>query len=343
MTVEKVIIEECKEGNILADDVINEHGIILVARETILNDFIILKLMALKVKELSIYQFEDDNGQSKANFTKTYQDNLTQIKQLFDDLACGRNLNYQTINYITKSIYQSIRDCGSIVKYLLDLKNVDEYSYTHSLNTALYAMMISHWMKLSQYEIEQAIQAGLLHDIGKSLIPTEILNKKGRLEKDEFEIIKKHTIYGYHMLDDVMDISDDIKQAVLCHHERMDGSGYPYQMRMKEVNMYSRIIAVADVFDAMTSDRVYKKRSTPFDAFEMFLTSGRGNFDPKIINSFIKRMVNNYIGSYVQLNNGVVGEIVFVPPYDLLSPIILANARYIDLSKENDLKISIFL
>ncbi len=337
--IEKVNIEECKEGDILADDVLNDQGIILVARDTILNDYIILKLKALKVNILSVYRYEEDSDQAEANFLKTYQENLFHVKEMLEDLARGNNLDYQIVNRITKSIYQSIKDCGSIVKYLLTLKNADEYSYTHSLNTALYAMMISTWLGLSEIEIEQSIQAGLLHDIGKSLIPNEILNKKGRLNEEEFEIIKKHTIYGYHMLDDAKEICSEIKKAVLYHHERMDGSGYPYRISLKEVNIYSRIIAVADVFDAMTSDRVYKKRVTPFDAFEMFLTNGMGIFDPKIIRTFTKKMANHFVGTKTKLSNEEEGEIVFIPPYDVLSPIILTQSGYIDLSKDESLKI----
>ena len=170
-------------------------------------------------------------------------------------------------------------------------------------------------------------------------IPNEILNKKGRLTTEEFNIIKNHTIWGYEMLEKVDGFNDGIKNAVLMHHERTDGSGYPFSMSVNSIGLYSKIIAIADVFDAMTSDRVYRKRMTPFDAFEMFKTIGVSMFDTTILDTFIKKISPYYTGINVVLSNGKRGRIVYIPPQDILSPVVEVQSDYLDLSTRSDAKI----
>jgi HD-GYP domain-containing protein (c-di-GMP phosphodiesterase class II) len=174
------------------------------------------------------------------------------------------------------------------------------------------------------------------------LLSIKILNKKGELSSDEFEIVKKHTILGYELVKDINEIDNDIKLAILLHHERMDGSGYPYHYNQddKDLNIYSRIVALADVFDAMTTDRVYKKRSTPFEVFEMFQTVGISMYDTKIMNLLINKLASYLVGSKVLLSNGSVGEIVYIPLQNVTKPIIKVSSCYIDLSQSDSVKIS---
>ncbi|HZK58167.1 MAG TPA: HD-GYP domain-containing protein, partial [Clostridia bacterium] len=202
-----------------------------------------------------------------------------------------------------------------------------------------YSMLIAAWLNLSDKEINEVIQAGLLHDIGKVKVPNKILNKKGKLTTEEFNTIKKHTTLGHEMLSKIDDISYGVKNAVLLHHERTDGSGYPFGMSTTFIDLYSKIVAIADVFDAMTSDRIYRKRKTPFDVFEMFKTVGVGIFDTTILNIFINKISPYYIGTNVMLNNGERGRIVYIPPRDVLSPIIEIQSDYLDLSVQNNIEI----
>jgi putative nucleotidyltransferase with HDIG domain len=343
MFVDKIDFKDIKEGDILAYDIKNKDEITLVSKETVLNRYIIDKLSVMNLKFLYIYKNKSEDAASFQSFVKSYQENLKQIKILLDDLASGKQLDYQIVTCVSKTIYSSIRDHGSIVKYLQMLRNADEYTYTHSMNTAFYAMLIGKWLGFPDNKLELVIQSGLLHDIGKTQIPSDILNKKGSLTNEEYDIIKKHTIYGLQMLEDAENIPSEIKKAILYHHERTDGSGYPFHATSEKINKFAKIIAVSDVFDAMTSDRVYKKRATPFDAFEMFLTNGRSTYDAEIINIFVKKMANFYVGSDIILSNGQTGRIVFVPPYDTLNPIVQTDKGYIDFYREKDLKIETFL
>lgn len=332
---EKINLSKCKDGSILVSDVLNQNGVILAAKDTELNKFIRDHLMALGIEDVSIYKPTRNNN----CFTESYINTIVQTKSIFQDLVSGKPLDYYSISSITELIHSNINENDKIIRCLSDIRSSDEYTYTHCVNVAFYSMLIAKWLKLSDSEINKAIQSGLLHDVGKSKIPNEILNKKGILTKDEFEAIRKHTILGHEIVD-VDGIDIDIKNAVLLHHERIDGSGYPYRYHANNMNIYSKIVAVADVFDAMTSDRVYKKRSTPFEAFEMFQTIGICMFDTKILNVFLNNLAAYLVGSNVILSNGQVGEIVFIPLQNRTSPIIKISSGYLDLSKENEISIT---
>ncbi|MGI5912819.1 MAG: HD-GYP domain-containing protein, partial [Syntrophomonadaceae bacterium] len=268
-----------------------------------------------------------------------YLESIFEIKDIFRCLSTGEKINSQTISNLSERIYNGTKLSSGLIHCIHQLRNVDEYTYTHSINTAFYSMLIAKWLELNEGEINKVIQCGLLHDVGKIKVPVEILNKPGALTKDDFEVIKKHTIMGFCILDKVSHVDKEVKQTALLHHERIDGSGYPFNTRSNYIGLYPRIVAVADVFDAMTSDRVYKKRVSPFTAFEMFKTVGITMFDLKIVNIFIKNISSLYIGMNILLNNGTIGEIAYVPPHDVLNPIINVNNRYIDLSLETGIKI----
>lgn len=329
----KTVLSKCEDGDFLASDVLNQNGVILVAKDTELNKFIRDRLMLLGIKNVSIYKTTSYQNNSNKSFKESYINAVVQTKRIFQDLVSGKSLDYHSISAITKLIHSNISENDNIVRCIANIQSTDEYTYTHCVNVAFYSMLIARWLKLSDYEIDKAIQSGFLHDVGKSKIPNEILNKRGVLTKEEFEVIKKHTILGHEIVD-IDGIDNDIKKAVLLHHERIDGSGYPYSYRMKHMNLYSRIVAVADVFDAMTSDRVYKKRSTPFDTFEMFQTVGISMFDTNILNVFLNKLATYLIGSKVLLSNGDEGEIVFISMKNLSSPIIKISSGYLDFSKE---------
>ncbi len=126
---------------------------------------------------------------------------------------------------------------------------------------------------------------------------------------------------------------------MLLHHERIDGSGYPFGYSNVSISLLAKIVSVADVYDAMTQNRVYKKKATPFDAFEMFLTIGESIFDTTVLNAFLKNMATFFVGANVILSSGDTGQIVYVPPQNILSPIISVGSKYINLSQESSVKI----
>lgn len=338
---EKVLLTECKVGSILAEDVCNENGVVLAAKNTIMNRYIIGHLMHLGVGYATIYR-DISRNEGKASENKledSYKKSLMQTKELIQNIAAGKPLEYEKVYLLANQIHKNIHENSNIIKLLTEVRNKDDYTYTHSLNTAYYSMLISRWLNLPENEIMKAIQSGLLHDIGKTRIPHEILNKSGRLTEEEYDLIKKHSQLGYEIVKDSKEIDEDVKLAILLHHERINGSGYPFHCFADNMNLHSRIVAMADVFDAMTSERVYKKRATPFEVFDMYLTEGLCLFDTKMLYVFMNNMAVNLLGVNVLLNNGKTGEIVYIPFHKLTSPVVKIASEYVDISEEKELQI----
>lgn len=334
MKTKKKMLTLCQEGDILAEDIYGPYGVPIVIKDTEMNLYIINKLMNRGIRDVCVYVPAGDNSVAFQKFSYLYKEGIILIKRLINHISAGKKLDYVNILQITNLILSSTRDNKLILQCLSDLSHKDEYTYTHCINVAFYSLLIGKWLNLGEEGIWKVIQAGLLHDIGKAKIHPDILNKKGRLTPAEYELIKKHTVIGYELVKGITGLDEDVKKAILLHHERVDASGYPFRYSQDNINLYAKIVAVADVFDAMTSDRVYKQKVTPFEAFEMFKQIGVGIFDIAVLNVFLRNMAIYYTGTKVLLNTGEVGEIVYIPPQDILSPVIQAPLKTYDLSKD---------
>ena len=338
----KLIYVACSnQGDIISDDIVNPAGGFLVTENTIVSETIKKKLLELGIKKVRIYDLEKQNDIEKAfeEISEAYLDDIQLVKDIFNDLTSGKEINLEKLNTISDSLYDQITRERYIVQCIEKLKSADEYTYTHSINVSLYSMMIAKWLKLPKAKIKEVVQAGLMHDIGKIEIPLDILNKSSRLLPEEFSQIKKHSTYGYDIISSLQDVSESIKLGILMHHEREDGSGYPLGIKGRSINLCSKIIAIADVFDAMTSDRVYKKKTSPFEAIKEFQMHMINLFDTKTMLVFLKNIAGYYVGLNVIMSNGETGEVVYINPHDISNPIIRINSEIIDLSMEKELKI----
>lgn len=271
-----------------------------------------------------------NNEKVKSSYKGTLQD----VKTMINALAGGKQLDYYAVIHITKSIYKNIANMDYLTTYLLELHNYDDYTYSHCINVAFYAMLIGKWLHMPNKEIFDLIQAGLLHDIGKVKIPKNILNKNCKLTDSEFMIMKQHSSIGYDMLKSSDKIDSSIKEAILMHHERIDGTGYPTGATGEKIGNYAKIIAVADVYDAMISDRPYKRRSTPFEAFHMFTTIGTSIYETSIVRVFLLNIACYLVGAKILLDNGDIGEIVYIPPDQMDKPIICVMSTYFEISND---------
>lgn len=329
--------KECRAEDILAEDIVDESGTVIAKKYTSLNNYILSILHYFGISRVKILcnqtGFEFDEHQSYEQMKEEYKENIQGIKEVICSLVSENNLDMDKINSIVNSACGYLDDTYNIVKVLNEERHYDEYTYTHSINVAIYAMLIGKWMKLGQEDIQNLVIAGLLHDVGKIKIPYKVLNKTGKLTDAEFALIRKHPEMGYDILLEQRAASEDICQAVLLHHERMDGSGYPYHIKGEEICLYARIVAVADVYDAITTNRVYKNKRTPFEAFEIIRSEEIKNMDLNIVNIFITNISIHYVGMNVLLNTGEVGKIVYIPPQCVSNPIVDLNHKYIDFSK----------
>lgn len=210
---------------------------------------------------------------------------------------------------ITNDLMKAIDDNDAIAVDISALKVSDEYTFKHSVDVATMSMVIAKKLGMSKEQIYDIGIAGLLHDIGKSKIPNEVLNKPGRLTDEEFEIMKQHTVFGYRILQEKDDIKEDIKLAVLQHHEKINAKGYPMGVEAAKICQYAKIISVVDIYDALVTERPYKHGFTPRDAVEMIMAMTE-ELDLVSLKGFLGSIILYPVGSTVSLSNGERARVV---------------------------------
>ncbi|OEF97405.1 HD-GYP domain-containing protein [Desulfuribacillus alkaliarsenatis] len=269
---------------------------------------------------------------------KAYHDSILLVRALFEDVRFNRELDIVRINQHAKNLMEIVQSNRNFYTLLQHLKNLDLYYYTHPVAVAIIAGRLGKWLNLDEHNIYKLVFAGLLHDIGKAKIPDSILNKSTELTDREYEIVKEHTSKGYELLSKQID-DKDILLAIKQHHERSDGSGYPEGLKEQEIHTNAKIIAVADIFDAMTSNRKHSTRRPMHQVVKEIYSGSYGILDPIITHVFLKSLEEFSIGAKVLLSNQVIGEIVYVNPTSMNRPVVRSGGEYIDLSKKSDLKI----
>ncbi|HLV09365.1 MAG TPA: HD-GYP domain-containing protein [Halanaerobiales bacterium] len=327
----KVGTDRLEPGMRVARSIENRFGAVLITPKMILDSNLIKKLRTMGFEEVTVFDETDEQVEkNRYDYIEQYQNNVVEVKNLFASINRRNKLDFQHIREIVDKTFQ-IDTNRDVINMLSSIRNNDEYTYTHSINVGLLAMLLGHWAKLNENIVKALLYAGLLHDIGKSRISDKILNKKGCLSPEEFEVIKKHSVYGYEMVKECPYISDRIAKAVLLHHERCNGSGYPFGFTKGKIPFMARVLAIIDTFDAMTSDRVYKDRRPPFTVFKLFEEDLR-SYDLLLTRIFMGNMAQYYLGEMVELSDGSQGEIVFINKNIISEPIVCIDDEYIDLS-----------
>ena len=217
------------------------------------------------------------------------------------------------------------------------LETYDEYVYRHSVAVALLSRLIGKVKGFDDAQLTELTIAGFLHDIGKSKVPGAILNKPGRLTEEEFRIVKEHTVFGYEILKRSEGVPDRHAYVALQHHEREDGSGYPLGLKGDGIDQFSKIVAVADVFHAMMSKRVYKSPLPLCQVLKELADNVYGSLEPGITLAFLKRIMDMLIGNRVVLTDGREGRIVMASAADPVRPVVEVDGQYIDLSAEGSI------
>ncbi len=256
-----------------------------------------------------------------------------QEKNFQDGIEAVAEANVGSIIEVASELVKDISALKRISLDLVDLRSFDDYTYHHSVNVAVYAVAVATRMGLQDDQLQEIAVAALCHDLGKSKIDPEIINKKGRLDDAEFAEIKRHPEYGYEMLYENTMISTLVRQAVICHHENENGSGYPKGRAGDEIPLYAKIIHAVDVFDALTSRRPYKDPYAPVDALEYMIGGVDILFDRKVV-EVMQTVIPAYPpGMDVGLSNGERG-VVIAHTSDALRPRVklYESGREVDLS-----------
>ncbi len=314
-------------GDRLAHDVCLRNGVLLVRAGARLTRATINTLIEIGPKAVMV------------DLRALYRRSIAQSKLMMRKAAEGKPLSVSEVEAVVQPFVVETQRESNIVRLLSQLETQDEYTFQHTVSIGVLSMVIGEWLGHSGPELSDIAVAGTLHDIGKSQIPKDIIYKSSRLTKTEFDIMKRHPKLGLRILEYSGGYKDCIKQAVLQHHERLDGSGYPDGVGGDEQHPYAKIVAVADVYHAMTSKRPYKGKSSPYTVLE-HLQESIGTLDARTVLVFIDRMLQCLAGCQVALSDGRIGDVVFVDRNHLGHPVIRVGQDIIDLQEREDLAIT---
>lgn len=245
------------------------------------------------------------------------------ITSMFLEARMGTAINASDAEPLVDEINQSISRNPEAFLNLVRLKNKDDYTYLHSVAVCALMIALSKQLGLSDADIKDAGMAGLLHDVGKMMIPEEVLNKPGKLTDEEFEIVKAHPLRGWEVLNISKGANAVVLDVVLHHHERVDGTGYPEKISGEALTLFARMGAVCDVYDALTSNRCYKNGWEPAEALRK-MAEWKGHFDERIFHAFVKTIGIYPSGTLVKLKSGRLAVVIEQTEKSLLTPLVKA-------------------
>lgn len=252
-----------------------------------------------------------------------YKDARSWVDIMLEDARLGKSINTEQARDLVVQLAGQVITNPDALVWLTHLRRRDEYTATHCINVCILALSFGRDLGLNDKQLHQLGMGALLHDIGKMQVPDEILNKPGRLSKEEFEVMMGHPSHGHAMLVDDHHLEKDSLHIVLHHHERLDGNGYPSGMPGDDIPLLTRVSSIVDVYDAITSDRCYHDGIAPALALENLFKWSAGNYDVSLLEKFIKCLGIYPIGSVVRLNSHAVGVVVATDADHRIKPIVL--------------------
>lgn len=362
MKTVKIPVSQLSPGMIVADNVYTFSNQLIIQAGTQLSDKIITRLkfysvdmvhirvedntleplpIAPLVKELYLEKLKGSH--EFLQFNQTLLKSVDKLKTAMQSIIDGSTkIDMCSLYEDVNSIITSSRNGLHVFDMLHCMRDYDDVTYIHSINVALICNVLGTWSHFTDKDLETVTLCGLFHDIGKMTIPEEIMKKPSKLTAEEYITMKEHTVHGYNVLSP-LDINIHIKMAAMMHHERCDGSGYPLGLQGKQIDKFAKIVMIADVYDAMTSARVYRGPLCPFEVISVFEDEGLTKYEPKYIMTFLDHIMQLYLNCTIRLNDGTVGKIILMHRDSLSRPVIRVNDDFIDLEANHELYITAIL
>ncbi|OUS70071.1 HD family phosphohydrolase [Paenibacillus sp. MY03] len=345
----RIHVTDIQDGDQLSHDIFNHYGLHVLSKGTRLYKNEISRLLQHQIDQVEILDrtLVLPSGEAVSPVNRTlestvnpkwlptvqpiYENAVKRFEKLFESAIEDGIVQEAEVTEIMQPLLDNLQLERDVVSMLLLLNTEDDYTYQHSVQVGMLAYYLATWLDHSSEDAALIGKAGFLHDIGKSKISADILNKPGKLTEEEFEEVKRHTLYGHEIILGSFQ-EKDLAIGALQHHERIDGSGYPHGLKGEEIHPISKIIAVVDIYSAMISARVYQKeRDLLFVLKELYRLSF-SEIDPVTTHTFIKHMIPNFIGKRVRLNNERFGIIVMTHPTEFFRPLIQIDDEFVDLT-----------
>ncbi|MDR0957681.1 MAG: HD-GYP domain-containing protein, partial [Clostridiales bacterium] len=369
----RIHIDELRPNMIVAKDVIASNGVLLVARDTMLNHVSYTKLKINKIKAVSIKAFsidyetptflEDEANESKRvsevmrrdpnvppvpvadtqkfhDFAEDYEKSLATVHEDIESVVDGADIDVEKFFESTNSVMKKLQFKTDVFPYLNAMQDGSDQIFGHCANVALLANLFGSWLNMDEHTLANLVTAGMLHDIGKLKVPKEILDKPGHLTETEMAEARNHAVYGYRILENKQ-VALEVKQTALMHHERLDGSGYPVGAKGDKIKYFAKIISICDIYDAMTSDRPYRKKICPFEVIRQFEQSSFASIDTELLLIFLQNISYTYISSRVRLSDDRLGEVTFINRNHLSRPTIFVDdGEVVDLIRDKNIDVA---
>ncbi len=302
-----------REGLVLGKSIYNNLGGLLLKKGSEIKGPYIEKILELGFQGLYI----DDDISKDIEIKNVISDELklksiSKLKNMFMNIESNKSTDkdIKEIGYAAEDMVDELIANRDLMVNMVDIKSFDNYTFHHSVNVAVLSIIMGISLNLNKNELYKLAMGALLHDVGKVFINQDLLNKQEPLTGEEFKIMQSHSINGYRYVKSNFNVPVKSYIAVLDHHEKYDGTGYPNNKVGEDISLFGRIIAIADVYDALTSDRPYKKSSLPANVIEYIMGAPGSQFDFDLVNIFLKKVAAYPVGTCVKLNNGVIGIVV---------------------------------
>jgi HD-GYP domain-containing protein (c-di-GMP phosphodiesterase class II) len=318
--VRKIPLEYIQPEMKVAQNVYSSDSQILLTKGAILKDSY---LQQLRFFDIAYVYVEDgfSNGIEVEDVIneKTRIEAMTTVKELLSDvknqMSSGKGImiNSQKLQQSIQDIIAELFENRKLLVNLVDIRTSDSYTFAHSVNVAVLALITGIGLGLHETQLKHLAMAAMLHDIGKTCVPDEILNKKGSLTPEEMVIMQKHTEFGKKILSCQPNLSIFCGRVAYEHHEKMNGSGYPRGLKDDDIHLFSKITSIVDVYDAITSNRSYHSQHLPHEGYEYLSACGGSIFDYDIVTTFLRHVACYPVGTIVQISSGEIGIVVDTP------------------------------
>lgn len=332
-------VDKLQVGMRLNENIYREEQLVM-SQGMVVNNRHIEMLERLSLKRVRIISDVEaiEKKRFQVDLTKRYQTSVAKFREICNLATIGQLVIYDQVKDCIDPLLNDLENNPELALKIWQIESADFYTYEHSVKVCLLSVLFAKWLNKPQVYLDEIGRTGLLHDIGKCNIPNEILNKPDVLSGDEFRVMKTHATLGYVLLSATKELNGNILKGILHHHESFDGQGYPAGLVGKDIPEYSRLVSVVDVFDAMTSNRIYREKMNPFKVLEIMAKSAGISLDPQMTKLFIHHVKQFYIGEKVLLNNGKVAQVIGINEV-VSRPLIELEGEMIDLSFHTELEI----